>query len=94
MSSSDSCVDHLDFCGEKCPDCGLDVDRYGNTERQFDHCSFPECGCDGARLCMAPSGASERCLKQNVEGMWRARTREQRAAVFSLIGDIAKEKKA
>lgn len=47
------CVDHLNFCGGKCPDCGADVDLYGNTEDQFENCCFPDCGCDGSRLVLA-----------------------------------------
>jgi hypothetical protein len=86
------CVDHLEFVGDTCPDCCLAVDEYGNTEAQFDNCCFPDCGCDGARLCMAPSGASDRSCGQNVEGMWKGETTEQRRAVMSLMGDIYKEK--
>jgi hypothetical protein len=41
---------------------------------------------------MATSGASDRSQRQNVEGMWTGKTNEQRAAVFSLVGDLAKEK--
>jgi hypothetical protein len=37
--------------------------------------------------------ASERALGQNVEGMWRGKTKEQRRAVFSLLGSLADEKK-
>jgi hypothetical protein len=86
------CVDHLEFVGETCPDCNLEVDDYGNTEAQFDNCCFPDCGCDGARLCMAPSGGSDRACRQNVEGMWSGKTTEQRKAAMSLVGDIGKEK--
>lgn len=93
MDAKTGCVDHLDFTGERCPDCGLDVDSYGNTEDQFDFCSFPDCGCDGARLCMAASGGSERACDENVEGMWSGKTAAQRAAVFHLVGSIAKESK-
>lgn len=49
------CLNHLDCCGCYCPECGLVVDEYGNTEDSFEFCSFPDCGCDGARLCMAGS---------------------------------------
>lgn len=89
----DKCVDHLNFCGQVCPDCNLEVDDYGNTEAQFDNCCFPNCGCDGARLCMAPSGASDRSCSQNVEGMWSLKTREQRKAVSELIASVGKESK-
>lgn len=84
------CVNHLDYTKEMCPDCGLLVDVYGNTEYQFDHCSFPDCGCDGARLCMAGE-ASDRAVEQNVENMWSGKTKEQRKAVFSLVGSLNKE---
>lgn len=87
-----ACVDHLNFTGAVCPDCGHEVDDYGNTEAQFDNCCFPDCGCDGARLCMAPSGASDRALGGNVEGMWTGKTVEQRAAVLGLVGELSKEK--
>ena len=88
------CIDHLEFADKTCPDCGLDVDAYGNTEDQFDHCCFPDCGCDGARLCMAPDGASERALSGNVEGMWSLRTKEQRKAVGDLLAGITKERQS
>lgn len=81
------CVDHLNFINEKCPDCELTIDNYGNTEDQFDYCSFPDCGCDGARLCMAGTASDRACL-QNVEGMWSGKTIEQRRAVFGLLGSL------
>jgi hypothetical protein len=85
------CMDHLSFAESKCPDCGLDVDAYGNTEDQFDNCCFPDCGCDGERLCMAPSGASSRAQHQNVEGMWSGKSIKQRKAVFALMDSVNKE---
>lgn len=42
-------------------------DKYGNTEDDFQNCSFPDCGCAGARLCMAPSGPHEGALTLNRE---------------------------
>lgn len=87
------CIDHLNFVGGVCEDCGLEVDEYGNTEDQFDYCSFPHCGCDGSRLCSAKEGPSARAVRQNVEGMWSGRTKEQRRAVFDLCGDVLKEAK-
>lgn len=93
MSNIRRCVDHLEFAGEVCPDCGLDVDDYGNTEAQFEHCCFPDCGCDGARLCMAPNGPSDRASGGNVEAMWSGRTKEQRKAVMRLVGELNKENK-
>ena len=89
-----NCINHLDFAGGTCEDCGLEVDEWGNTEAQpFDYCTFPGCGCDGSRLCQAKSGASDRACRQNVEGMWRGKTKEQRNAVFDLYGDVLKEKR-
>lgn len=88
---ADKCVDHLNFTGGVCPDCSLPVDDYGNTEDSFDFCAFPDCGCDGNRLCMAANGASDRAFEQNVEGMWTAKTAKQRKAVFALVGSLAKK---
>lgn len=88
------CIDHMAFWEAVCEDCGLEVDRYGNTEAQFDNCCFPDCGCDGSRLCMAPSGATDRAVEQNVEGMYRTKTREGRIALGKLIASVAKEDKS
>lgn len=66
-------------------------DDYGNEiDGELIYCCFPDCGCDGARLCMAKNGASDRAACGNVEGMWSGKTKEQRAAVFKLIGEINK----
>jgi len=92
MSNNKECIDHLDFCGGICEDCNCEVDKYGNTENQFDNCSFPDCGCDGARLCMAKNGPSERAGCQNVENMWSGKTKQQRKAVFGLIGSLQEDK--
>ena len=81
------CIDHLNFAGGICPDCNLEVDDYGNTEYQFDFCSFPDCGCDGSRLCMAGE-ASESAAIGNVEGMWSGKTHSQRKAVADLVNDL------
>ncbi len=86
------CADHLNFTEATCEDCGLHVDVYGNTEAQFDNCCFPNCGCDGARLCMASLGASDRSLDGNVEGMWSMKTREQKRALDALVASTHKEK--
>ena len=48
-----TCIDHLEFTGLKCPNCNDEVDEYGNTENQFEYCSFPDCGCQGSRNCAA-----------------------------------------
>jgi hypothetical protein len=50
-----------------CKHCGLEVDKYGNTEGDFRNCCYPDCGCDGARLCMAPSGANSTSYFMNFE---------------------------
>jgi len=48
-------------------------DAYGNPlneEGSCDeliYCCFPDCGCDGARLCMAPSGANRCSMHMNFE---------------------------
>jgi len=59
--------DHEELHGQLCSECNLEVDDYGNTEAQFDNCCFPDCGCDGARLCMAPSGANYCSMAMNIE---------------------------
>ena len=89
------CIDHLNFVNEPCPDCGLAVDSYGNTEDQFDYCSFPDCGCDGARLCHAKHGASDHANKGNVEGMWSNGSKLAcRKAVFYTMDLVIEQKKA
>lgn len=85
------CPDHLNFRGQKCEDCGLDVDQYGNTEDQFDNCSFPDCGCDGSRLCMAANGASDDSCSYNVEGMYRLRDPRPRMKFLGFVIDKEKE---
>lgn len=64
--------------GVVCECCKLLVDEYGNTEEDFHNCSFPDCGCDGSRLCQATNGANQNSLKCNVESMYR---RKDRAAI-------------
>ena len=45
-----------------------EYDRYGNEiDGEFLYCSFPDCGCDGARLCMAKNGPSWCALTLNLE---------------------------
>lgn len=61
---------HPDFAGEVCGGCGEQIDEFGNTESSFKYCCFPNCGCDGARLCMAGE-ASDFANRANGEGMWR-----------------------
>jgi hypothetical protein len=70
--------------GEVCEACGLEVDRYGNTEADFRKCSYPECGCDGARLCQAGQANAD-ANKYNVEGMWEVSNRKTRRARLGLF---------
>ena len=90
-SEDDLCVCHLDFANGTCPECGEAVDAYGNTEYQFENCSFPDCGCDGARLCWAGE-ASPNAVQSCVEGMWTGKTREQREAAFNLMKQVNDDK--
>jgi hypothetical protein len=82
------CIDHLAFLNAVCPDCGLPVDGYGNTEDQQTYCCFPDCGCDGQRLCCATEGPSEYAVAGNVEGMWSGKTQEQRDAAAMLTREV------
>lgn len=44
-------------------------DKYGNPTdgSRLINCCFPDCGCDGARLCMAENGASSGSMALNLE---------------------------
>jgi hypothetical protein len=50
-------------------DDGVEVDGYGNPTdgNSLPFCCFPDCGCDGARLCMAESGPSGCAVSLNIE---------------------------
>lgn len=52
---------------DRCADCA--VDQYGNplSGDRIINCCFPDCGCDGARLCMAENGASSSACSMNIE---------------------------
>ena len=77
-----------------CPQCDGDLaNGWCEPCDALRECCFPDCGCDGARLCMADSGASERASRQNVEGMWSGKTHEQRRAVMDLYGSVIAEDK-
>lgn len=93
QAPSNECVDHLNYAGDVCPGCKEPVDQHGNTAYDFRHCSFPDCGCDGARLCMAKDGASDRSLDDNVEGMWSGNSTQQRAARMRLVASVLEENK-
>lgn len=76
--------------------CSEDVeDKHGNvtTSGRLVYCSFPDCGCDGARLCMAEKGASDKTVGGNVEGTWSGKTKRQRRAVLKLVAEVSQEKK-
>lgn len=90
-----TCNLHLDYTGEVCRDCQEKVDEFGNTESNFKYCSFPKCGCDGARLCMAGK-ANDNALDCNVEGMWNQNDKKSikaREKLLSLIETKASEDK-
>lgn len=89
---AEECDDHLDYAGQICPGCKDPVSIHGNTAYDFRYCSFPDCGCDGARLCMAKEGASERSLDDNVEGMWSGNKPAQVKARKRLIVNTMLEK--
>ena len=70
-------------------------DKYGNPVNgdRLIYCRFPDCGCDGSRLCMAETGPSDRACRQNVEGMYFRTDKRAIAARMGLVIDIAKERK-
>jgi hypothetical protein len=68
-------------------------DDYGNpltedgelVDGRLIYCTFPDCGCDGERLCMAENGASENACKGNVEGMYRRTDKEAMRGRMELL---------
>ena len=72
---------------------GEETDKYGNPANgdELIYCCFPDCSCDGSRLCMAKNGASENCFKGNVEGMWQRGGKEARKAKMFLMGLFMKK---
>lgn len=75
-------------------------DDYGNpitddgdyVDDRIIYCVFPDCGCDGERLCMAENGSSGRARKQNVEGMYQRKDPQAIRARMSLAADVMREK--
>lgn len=67
---------------------GVECDLYGNPVDgdRLIYCCFPDCGCDGERLCMAENGASDRALRGNVEGMYQ---RKDKAAIRGRLELLA-----
>lgn len=65
------------FIGEPlddlCAICCELYDKYGNPKSgdRIINCCFPDCGCDGARLCMAENGSNAASMNMNFErGTW------------------------
>lgn len=44
-----------------------EIDELGNTPDRLINCCFPNCGCDGARNCMAENGANGASLTLNLD---------------------------
>lgn len=55
-------------------------DKYGNRPSDWPpkYCCFPDCGCDGARLCQAKSGPNFACGHLNLERQIPGITRHER----------------
>lgn len=66
------------------------LDEYGNPidGDRLIHCCFPDCGCDGARLCMAENGASDKACRMNLEGMYQRKDDAARKARIALLLDV------
>ena len=47
----------------------VNFDDYGNPKNgdRIINCCFPNCGCDGARLCMSENGSSSCADSMNIE---------------------------
>lgn len=52
-----------------CDDAEEPADQYGNplSGDRIINCCFPDCGCDGSRLCMAENGASSSACSLNID---------------------------
>ena len=55
--------------GRNCQTVEAALDEYVDPEdgSEFPNCSFPDCGCDGARVCPAKSGAKHAADAWNLE---------------------------
>ena len=71
-----------------------EVDQYGNPVDgdEIIYCCFPDCGCDGARLCMAKNGASDTAFGINVEGMYNRKDYVALKARMELLELVIKRK--
>ena len=69
-----------------------DVDQYGNPMdvSSLPFCCFPDCGCDGARLCMADSGANNASAALNLERR-RAAKRNMFASTLTVTGTYGRK---
>lgn len=72
-----------------------ETDDYGNPINgdRIIYCCFPDCGCDGARLCQAENGPSERCYKANVEGMWLKNDLKSKRGIAELLKIVSEDEK-
>lgn len=52
--------------GERVDDYGNPLEADSSCDRLI-YCCFPDCGCDGSRLCMAENGANGSALTLNLE---------------------------
>ena len=77
------------------PDDDENFGAYGNPKdgSRLINCCFPDCGCDGERLCMAEKGSSDRARRQNVEGMYQRTDRRAIRARMELVDDVFREKR-
>ncbi len=72
-------------------------DKYGNLMADLENgrmvnCCFPDCGCDGQRLCMAENGASENACRRNLEGMYSRTDKAAKEARIGIMMDIKEGK--
>lgn len=72
-----------------------EYDAYGNDINgdHIEFCCFPDCGCDGERLCMAKNGASDNAVRCNVEGMYRRGDKKAQRAKMELLALVEEDKK-
>lgn len=69
VGEDDECVSLgtvLDLC-PSCKETTCEADDYGNKEGDIKYCCYPDCGCDGARLCMAEEGPNFASNSLNIE---------------------------
>lgn len=65
-----------------------ECDKYGNPINgdRLIYCCFPDCGCDGSRLCMAEKGASGLSFDVNLENMYNRSDVKAKVAKATLYG--------